>query len=593
MRNRLNLQRWSAISGLLSIIISWTGGIATAANVTAKKADNFIDSMGINIKLDRTEYDTNWSKVKPRFQELGLWHYRDNLKNVNNSSTYRNRYQSLYNEGGAIGLFIWGPWENQNKPGNQAVGAAKKGPDYVVYISGPNEPDLFWPNDYDNNPNTNLWAEARNYQNQMYNALKADSATDDIIVTTPPVSNYVLADDLGNVNSDIMAWHWYTGQGQPDKNEVGTGITQTKIGLGNSSAPNSDLFTTESGHNSWKTANPGNSNTVAVNEVTQMHYNLRILADQFRRGIGRTYMHQLMDLGTNANDFNHSWGIVKANSNKTPKPFFTAWKNLINLFKERTWNSSSKTWNIPSFSAGSLNYSITGNTDAVKNLLLQKSDGDFYMLVWVAADSWNESNDTSRVVNRNIDIVFNNAQTVTRQTFNNSGGLINSGISSSNGSKTWSFTASTVLSILKIEGGGPVTNVWYKIRNQGHGGNRNLRGGESGINWNVTTATNTGWAAQWKLVNASSNYFYLRNRGNGGNRNLRADNADNNWNVHTNTNTGDWVQWRLIDVGGGFYNIRNKGHSGNRNLRAGNGAENWNVNTTTASQQWEKWRFVP
>ena len=52
----------------------------SAGDVTAKKADDFVDSMGINIKLDRSVYNNNWSQVKSRFQELGIWHYRDGKK---------------------------------------------------------------------------------------------------------------------------------------------------------------------------------------------------------------------------------------------------------------------------------------------------------------------------------------------------------------------------------------------------------------------------------------------------------------------------------------------------------------------------------
>ena len=47
--------------------------------------------------------------------------------------------------------------------------------------------DLFWENNYDTTSSTSKWQEVRNYQNSMYVALKADSATDDIIIATPPL----------------------------------------------------------------------------------------------------------------------------------------------------------------------------------------------------------------------------------------------------------------------------------------------------------------------------------------------------------------------------------------------------------------------
>lgn len=580
-----------------------------AGVVTAKRSDDFVDSMGINIKLDRSQYNNNWGKIKPRLQDLGIWHYRDGLPNVNNSSTFRSRYQSLYNESGLRGLFIWGPNENQNKTGPQAVGAAKKGLDYVKFISGANEPDLFWPNNYDNNSSTNIWQEVRNYQNAMYDALKADSATDDIIITTPPLSTYALADDLGNagnIKADKLAWHWYTGQGNPDKNEVGTGINATKSGLRTSSFPTSDIFTTESGHNSWKTAKPGNGNNTAVNEVVQMRYNVRILADQFRRGIKRTYLHQLMDLGTDSNNFNNSWGIVRADSNKTPKPAYNAWKAMVTLFKERTWNSSSKSWNKPSFNPGTLDYTITGSTNSVRNVLLQKSNNDFYMLIWVAADSWNESQDTGTTVNRSINVNFANSKTVTRQTFNNSGDLTSGSISSSNSNKTWSLTASTTMSILKITSGGGGSSTYSRLENKQHnkwlkanGSSANSDGGA--YNAFIDDKTNTGDATRWKEISAGSPWVRLENKARSrwlrGNK--TTDTPTLNAYVVETSFTGDATRWRFIDAGSGYKRIEQKEQgkwlkaNGSTNKPAPDGGQ-WNtfIAPTSNTGDATKWKKI-
>ena len=153
-----------------------------------------------------------------------------------------------------------------------------------------------------------------------------------------------------------------------------------------------------------------------------MRYNMRILADQFRRGVRRTYLHQLMDLGTE-NTFNNSWGIVRADPDKTPKPAFTAWKELVGMCAEGTWDTKSKIFSAPSFTPGSLDFEITGNTNAVKSLLLQKSDGKFQLLVWVAAPSWNPAEDTDSEVSREISIRFADPVAVRRYQFDDGTGL--------------------------------------------------------------------------------------------------------------------------------------------------------------------------
>ncbi len=121
-KSRIRIKTCCVVSAIFLVAASLSP--SHAAPVIAKKTDDFASSIGINIKLDRNVYNNNWSQVKNRFKELGIWHYRDGLQLVNNNSTYRSRYQSLYNEAGAIGLFVWGPWENLGKTGNQAVGAA-------------------------------------------------------------------------------------------------------------------------------------------------------------------------------------------------------------------------------------------------------------------------------------------------------------------------------------------------------------------------------------------------------------------------------------------------------------------------------------
>jgi len=456
-----------------------------AAEVTAKRTDDFVDSMGINIKFNRGAYDNNVQVVKDRLEELGIWHYRDGLNNVNDSGTYRSYYQDLYDDLGYKGLFIWGPWENQGRTGPQAVGAAKKGLDYIAYISGPNEPDLFWSSNYDNDSSTNFWEEVFNYQNSMYDALKADPLTASIPVTTPPFSHYSEHQYLGNVGyvkADNIAWHWYGGQGHPDKPEVSTAVAAVRNGINSGEFDNGEMLTTESGHNSWKTAKPGNSNPNAVSERAQMRYNIRILADQFRRGIKRTYLHQLLDLGNDPNNYNDAWGIVRLDANRTPKPAFTAWAEMVDLFRERTWNASTKTWSIPNFTPGSLDYTITGNTNAVRDLLLQKSDGTFYLLVWVARPSWDIPNDTDTTVSRDIDLNFVEPfPGLKRYQFNDgTGAMEEKSITANVDNTTWSFKAQDSLSIVEI----PSTLA-------GNFGVKLNTGGGTVVGWSDETGGNT------------------------------------------------------------------------------------------------------
>lgn len=98
---------------------------------------------------------------------------------------------------------------------------------------------------------------------------------------------------------------------------------------------------------------------------------------------GHAHLSSPVDGSGDGQHFQQRWGIVHADSAKTPKHAFTAWKELVGICGEGTWDMKTKTFMRPIFTPATLDYEVTGNTNAVKHLLLQKSDGRFYLLVWV------------------------------------------------------------------------------------------------------------------------------------------------------------------------------------------------------------------
>lgn len=100
-------------------------GVLLSAPTTAKRSDDLVESMGINIKLNRSVYKNTWATVKSRLGELRIRHYRDGLQFVDDA-TYASRYQSLSDDFGMKMLGLWGPWENISPPrstGRRRTGA--------------------------------------------------------------------------------------------------------------------------------------------------------------------------------------------------------------------------------------------------------------------------------------------------------------------------------------------------------------------------------------------------------------------------------------------------------------------------------------
>jgi hypothetical protein len=97
-------------------------------------------------------------------------------------------------------------------------------------------------------------------------------------------------------------------------------------------------------------------------------YELRTLFESLRLGITRTYLYELID---NTNSY---WGLLAANF--SPKPAYTAIQNVLSLLQDVNFGQP-----------GKLNYTLTGQTQNVDQVLLQKSDGSFYLAIWLAVQS--------------------------------------------------------------------------------------------------------------------------------------------------------------------------------------------------------------
>lgn len=103
----------------------------------------------------------------------------------------------------------------------------------------------------------------------------------------------------------------------------------------------------------------------------------RIFAEYFRNGIAPTYFYELVDEGDDPTNPEENDGLIRYNL--TPKPVLTALTSLIRLLEEPGAD----------FTPSSLNYSLSvqpvgayTRTEYVHDLLLQKSNGVFYLLLW-------------------------------------------------------------------------------------------------------------------------------------------------------------------------------------------------------------------
>ena len=363
-----------------------------AAPEAARSADSFVDSVGVNVHLTYTDtaYGHFDDIVRPRLVALGVRHIRDGAVDTGDRAFY-DRLNAL-GKLGIKGLFIIGPRDvaaigDRDRAFIQDF--AKRIPSSIEAYEGPNEYDI-----EGNHKNDPHWVQTlQQFQSVLYRTVKDTPALKGVAVLGPsmgaphdyghpPVPDLSASVDYGNA-------HPYPFGGNPYSDRAGYDTIDWYIGHGNFPADNLDEFPaafdnarpmfvgkplifTETGY--YTGTGKG-----ATSEAAFAKYVPRLVCETFRKGVARTYLYEFLDERVNPADSESNFGLVRADG--TPKAAYTNLKNLLALLSERGVS--------PHFRPRSLDYALTvrpvgayTRTQYVHHLLLQKSDGAFYLLLW-------------------------------------------------------------------------------------------------------------------------------------------------------------------------------------------------------------------
>ncbi|MEI6432794.1 MAG: hypothetical protein WCP07_11475, partial [bacterium] len=264
-------------------------------------------------------------------------------------------------------------------------------------VEGPNEPDLFWANNkksYGGKSGANGEKEAVEaavlFQQDVYKAFRNDPATAKITLIGPalgktyePSKNPIPAGSLANF-VDWGNFHPYFG-GNPfsfpatygtiakyfwDGTNPGTNIDEFPHAFDTYAPPYrpKPMAATEAGCA---------TDTNGTSESAHGKYIPRMFLEYFLKGVQRTYSYEFVDEFTDPNNREARFGMLRRDL--TPKPAYTALKNLIALLSDRG----------AKFKPGTLDLSLIVSpngewirTNYVHHLLLQKRNGDFYLVMW-------------------------------------------------------------------------------------------------------------------------------------------------------------------------------------------------------------------
>ncbi|NAZ87585.1 cellulase, partial [Kineococcus sp. T90] len=318
--------------------------LPAGTNHTTLTAEGFVDSVGVGTHV--AYLDTSYGQVDTvaLLKELGVKHVRDGLGS-NDSAPI-----ATLKEIGQAGIGI--NWVAQPEDSSFSIDAQlqlMKDHDLnVESVEGANERD---------NHGDAAWAgKVRRHQAQLYEKVKT-TLGDDVAVVAPSLVHDGSREELGEVPSDVANAHPYTGghMQTAEQTEHQMRLTRKVTPSVDTAAPqqaeadervtltaavedSGALYATELGFHTGTDSTAGRGVQPHVSEDAQATLQLQQLLENYRNGVDRSYVYELLDEGEDESEAEDRFGLV--HSDGSPKPVFTALKNLLSVVKGSTSTSS-------------------------------------------------------------------------------------------------------------------------------------------------------------------------------------------------------------------------------------------------------------
>jgi hypothetical protein len=355
--------------------------------VPAASADSFVESVGLNGGGGSASLTD-----AARYADAGFRHVRVAQYDESDPTGYWSRLNQAYDQYG----LRWLTTINKEPSPTDLVNRYKQFTrGSVDLVEGNNEVDNT--SFYD----ANYKYVAQNAQGGYWDAMKADPATRD----TPLAIFSTVFTDWGGYHTekaDIGNIHYYPGQQHPPLSVDGVNdFFVNRQRMDNAlDGPEKGFIVGEDGYSTYRFGN--------MTDRAKAKGDSMLLAEMFKQGVPRTYLFSFY--GSNEGfDLWYGNGYTPAGS---------AVKHVLTTLSDASWNTSSKSWSYPNFTPGSLDYSISGGDGSVHSQLLQKSNGDYYLLLWqskqVTDGNGNDINNADVNVTLNFRTALNGTASVDR-----------------------------------------------------------------------------------------------------------------------------------------------------------------------------------
>ncbi len=359
----------AAVACLLTIAPS-----ATADVFHPRSAGAFLNSVGVNTHI--VYFDTaygDWSRVVDALDQLGVKHLRDGVY-ANPAPQWHYWNEAYY---AAVELAASHGMRFDFGVGQPGFGAGTMSQLLAVVrnrlrgavdaLEDPNEFDRF-------GGMANWWSPLAAYDRQLYEKVKADRSLRSVPVIGPSFAGFDAPAKLGDQQRwlDIGNIHPYTGGQVPAPPH-----TDSELRRGGEISARKPIWATEAGFNNALREPRSTWAQPPVSEAAGAVYTLETLLEHFRSGIARTYLYELIDEVPDPKDANPEEHFGLLRSNFSPKPAFTALKNLLELVGQGA----------PRAGLRPLRLDLTSDSD-LRQLVLQKADGRYIVALWRLRSVW-------------------------------------------------------------------------------------------------------------------------------------------------------------------------------------------------------------
>jgi hypothetical protein len=236
-------------------------------------------------------------------------------------------------------------------------------------------------------------ANLQSFMGRVWNYVRGNSDVSDVKILGPSLvkaGSYAKVGSAARQYFDIANLHNYAGGRWPGNSGWGGpnvwghnyGSLQWAVDYPQHTWPGTTIWTTENG---YKNNLPS---LYSVPEDVSAIYIPRLLLEEWRIGVRRTYLYELVDTDASLGHF----GLMRGDGSR--KPAFYAVQNLISLLNDPG----------PSFSPGDLDIDFGDSAPSVRHMLFQKRSGNFMLAIWNEVKTYDPD---SRVYSDNTDSFVN------------------------------------------------------------------------------------------------------------------------------------------------------------------------------------------